>query len=515
MPLYDPTALHQDGSDPLTGNWNVGNYDINDIEDLYATGKGRFDGGVGVGIDPVSTIPIRIRLTQVGSISIDLENLGAGDSQIWLKAGSEWSIGVDNSDANSLKFSQDADLGVNTRFAMTLAGDITSGVYNGVTIYGLDPQVEISANAGADWWSSDGVNYIIGQADGYILSGGTSRRHLTVTGGDWTIDQSVASGAAPTFGADNLSDGGSNAIITTTQETNFEAAYGWGDHDGLYHPVAADLNTICNVGAATDQTITAAGFTTAGNVTGDWFYTAEGFIHSGDADTACAFLTDRFYFQAGGVQFIDCQERAFPPFTSDLFTFNLNNVDMDIRFGSAGTANALTIDGGTGNVGIGANLDVVGSGAFADDVDITKATAVNLTVKTTQTLAVDTYVEANMNDVVRARLNVVGNAGTPANSYADVGTYTLHKLNIVTNGVPRMAVSAAGYVRVINRLMVGADSAPSLPFEVSADSIRIINTQSPDSDGAGTQGEIAWDADYIYVCTATNTWERTALTGGY
>jgi hypothetical protein len=27
----------------------------------------------------------------------------------------------------------------------------------------------------------------------------------------------------------------------------------------------------------------------------------------------------------------------------------------------------------------------------------------------------------------------------------------------------------------------------------------------------GVKGEISWDADYIYVCTATNTWKRAAL----
>ena len=28
----------------------------------------------------------------------------------------------------------------------------------------------------------------------------------------------------------------------------------------------------------------------------------------------------------------------------------------------------------------------------------------------------------------------------------------------------------------------------------------------------GTAGEICWDADNIYVCVATNTWKRVALT---
>ena len=35
------------------------------------------------------------------------------------------------------------------------------------------------------------------------------------------------------------------------------------------------------------------------------------------------------------------------------------------------------------------------------------------------------------------------------------------------------------------------------------------------ADATGTAGQISWDTDYIYVCTATDTWKRVALTGGY
>ena len=31
----------------------------------------------------------------------------------------------------------------------------------------------------------------------------------------------------------------------------------------------------------------------------------------------------------------------------------------------------------------------------------------------------------------------------------------------------------------------------------------------------GTAGQITWDANYIYICTATDTWKRAALTGSY
>lgn len=35
------------------------------------------------------------------------------------------------------------------------------------------------------------------------------------------------------------------------------------------------------------------------------------------------------------------------------------------------------------------------------------------------------------------------------------------------------------------------------------------------SNAPGTTGQICWDDNYIYVCTATNTWKRSPLTGGY
>ena len=35
------------------------------------------------------------------------------------------------------------------------------------------------------------------------------------------------------------------------------------------------------------------------------------------------------------------------------------------------------------------------------------------------------------------------------------------------------------------------------------------------ANASGKTGQIAWDDEYIYICTATDTWKRTALTGGY
>ena len=58
-------------------------------------------------------------------------------------------------------------------------------------------------------------------------------------------------------------------------------------------------------------------------------------------------------------------------------------------------------------------------------------------------------------------------------------------------------------------------ASPSFTGNVSTsgDSVRIDTAKTPASATAtGTTGQIAWDADYVYVCTATDTWKRSAIT---
>lgn len=57
---------------------------------------------------------------------------------------------------------------------------------------------------------------------------------------------------------------------------------------------------------------------------------------------------------------------------------------------------------------------------------------------------------------------------------------------------------------------VTATTLTTANLTVSGDTV--IATETPATAAAtGTTGQIAWDADYIYICTATNTWKRVAI----
>lgn len=49
-------------------------------------------------------------------------------------------------------------------------------------------------------------------------------------------------------------------------------------------------------------------------------------------------------------------------------------------------------------------------------------------------------------------------------------------------------------------------------LDVNADKIRVRTSKTPSSaSDTGNAGDICWDADYVYVCVATDTWKRAAL----
>jgi hypothetical protein len=76
-----------------------------------------------------------------------------------------------------------------------------------------------------------------------------------------------------------------------------------------------------------------------------------------------------------------------------------------------------------------------------------------------------------------------------------------------TNGneTERLRITSDGYVGI-------ATSTPTQRLDVNDSSIRIRTANTPATAAAtGSTGQIAWDSNYVYVCVATNTWKRAAL----
>jgi hypothetical protein len=49
-------------------------------------------------------------------------------------------------------------------------------------------------------------------------------------------------------------------------------------------------------------------------------------------------------------------------------------------------------------------------------------------------------------------------------------------------------------------------------FGIIGNTINVPVTRTPASAAAtGTTGDICWDSSYVYVCVATDTWKRTAI----
>jgi hypothetical protein len=87
------------------------------------------------------------------------------------------------------------------------------------------------------------------------------------------------------------------------------------------------------------------------------------------------------------------------------------------------------------------------------------------------------------------------------------------------------AGNGAGSIRVTtsDTMTISAAGANGIQFNNSAGSAAIfrvtnagaviipISTTPASAGASGTMGTIAWDANYLYVCTATNTWKRAAI----
>jgi hypothetical protein len=125
-------------------------------------------------------------------------------------------------------------------------------------------------------------------------------------------------------------------------------------------------------------------------------------------------------------------------------------------------------------------------------------------------------------DNPQVRLSSTGSSGwafsTYANTAADgkwsAGLNAGANRYIITNDLDLSGTAALSILPTTLAATFGGAllATGTLTANAASNAFRITNSQTPASAAAtGTAGTIAWDSSYIYVCTATNTWKRVAI----
>ena len=76
-------------------------------------------------------------------------------------------------------------------------------------------------------------------------------------------------------------------------------------------------------------------------------------------------------------------------------------------------------------------------------------------------------------------------------------------IQVTDNGTPVFELSKTGNLEVTGDF-------------IGTGSIASVTTTVPSSNtDTGTKGQIAYDASYVYICVATNTWIRSAIDNSF
>tara|TARA_Y100000592_G_scaffold21189_1_gene32607 strand:- start:3815 stop:4783 length:969 start_codon:yes stop_codon:yes gene_type:complete len=179
---------------------------------------------------------------------------------------------------------------------------------------------------------------------------------------------------------------------------------------------------------------------------------------------------------------------------------------VDFRVESDSNTHMLFVDGGNNKVGVGTGqpdytLDVAG------DIGVDEYIYHNGDADTLIQFAIDKIVlKAGNRALITAEINNVQPHEVTINDGANNVDFVV-KGNGSGAGNPGMKFDAS-----TNRLGINGVGSPEVALDIDSDAIRIRNDNTPSSaSDFGHKGEIRWDANYIYICVATDTWKRVAL----
>ena len=191
--------------------------------------------------------------------------------------------------------------------------------------------------------------------------------------------------------------------------------------------------------------------------------------------------------------------------------------------GGTGTTDVLKLQGTSANgtaTSPAVQLLVGNNGATVSQTVLNNGNTGLLTANPQDALAVDGNMQAvggNTNTGYDRYLKLYGNTDPASNPHrwAGVAVYNNGGNNVNELGF----FTGTGDVARTDKFHIDNQGrsgfltiVPTAAVDINSDTLRLRTSATPASATAsGNAGDIQWDASYVYVCIATNTWRRAAI----
>jgi hypothetical protein len=107
---------------------------------------------------------------------------------------------------------------------------------------------------------------------------------------------------------------------------------------------------------------------------------------------------------------------------------------------------------------------------------------------------------------------VTGGGSTASQSTESFIEYPkLHNITVSTAYSTNVPLNARAYDKDYGWMKNTSSNPTAKTWEVDTSSFRITTHTPATAADTGTTGRIVWDSDYIYICTAIDTWKRVAI----
>lgn len=182
----------------------------------------------------------------------------------------------------------------------------------------------------------------------------------------------------------------------------------------------------------------------------------------------------------------------------------------------------ITLSGSNGNVTISSASQSAGTGGIVADIRmrsnslaVTGSPVINSGEFTVELKANTTFAGTITSASAVIGNLVTGNGTGGTISGANLISANLLSGSLITSSQPNVTVvGTLANLAVTGNVGIGVAVAnTTASLDVNSNAVRVRTAKTPASaTAAGNAGEICWDSNYVYVCVATNTWKRSAIT---